>query len=214
MTASPSILPARATRTLWLVRHGESTWNALGLCQGQLAGPKLTARGRRQAHRCARALRGEPIGRLVTSDLQRAVETAAPIAGLLGLDPVVDPGLRERSLGAAEGAPTEALGAERSGVAGGRVVDPDAAPAGGESVRQLYDRVVACTSEHLRHGQGDLVLVCHGGVVRVLLAWMAGDGPDAMAWPEVHNALPLRWVAQVPPSSQLERRKPCDAPVG
>jgi 2,3-bisphosphoglycerate-dependent phosphoglycerate mutase len=201
MTAPCAPAPARATRTLWLVRHGESTWNALGLCQGQLGGPKLTARGRRQAHRCARALAGEPIGLLVTSDLRRAMETSVPIAGVLGLTPTADLRLRERSLGTAEGRPSGLLGPEQSGVAGGKVVDPDAAPAGGESVRQLYDRVVACTSERLRQGDGDLALVCHGGVVRVLLAWLAGDGPEAMAWPEVHNALPSRWVATVPPSA-------------
>lgn len=199
MAPAPLSAQARATRTLWLVRHGESTWNALGLCQGQLPGPRLTARGRRQAHRCARTLVGEPIGLLVTSDLERAVETAVPIAAALGLVPLTDARLRERSLGAAEGTPSASLGPDRSGVADGRVVDPDAAPAGGESVRQLYERVVACVSERLREGAGELALVGHGGVVRVLLAWLAGDGPESMAWPEVANAQACRRVATVPP---------------
>lgn len=198
MTTAPAAAPSRATRALWLVRHGESTWNALGLCQGQVPVPALTARGRRQAQRCARALAGEPIGLLCSSDLDRAVQTARPIARALGVEPVTDRRLRERALGTAEGAPIAALGPDRSGVAGGRVVDPDAAPDGGESVRQLYDRVVACVSERLAEGEGDLALVCHGGVIRVLLAWLAGEGPDAMAWPHVDNALPGRWVATVP----------------
>lgn len=201
MTARSLSAPARATRALWLVRHGESTWNALGLCQGQLPGPTLTARGLEQAHHCAQALEGEPIGLLVTSDLERAVQTASPIAQALAIEAVADPRLRERSLGVAEGTPAALLAPNRSGVAGGRVVDADAAPAGGESVRQLYDRVARCVSELLRQGDGDLALVCHGGVVRVLRAWLAGDGPEGMAWPEVHNALPSRWVATVPPSS-------------
>lgn len=200
MTAGFVTVPARATRTLWLVRHGESTWNALGLCQGQRPGSELTALGRRQARQCADALAGEPIGLLVASDLHRAVETAEPIHRALGVELVTDPRLRERALGDAEGLPSVLLGPDRSGIAGGRVVDPDAAPAGGESVRQLYDRVVTCVDALLGEGEGDLALVCHGGVVRALLAWHAGERPDAMAWPEVHNGLPTRVVATVPPA--------------
>jgi broad specificity phosphatase PhoE len=132
---------------------------------------------------------------VVSSDLRRAAQTAALIGGALGQEVVVDPRLRERSLGTAEGLPSELLGPDRSGVAGGVVVDADAAPAGGESVRQLYERAVACLSERLRQGDGDLVLVCHGGVVRVLTAWLAGAGPDGMAWPEVDNGSPVRVAA-------------------
>lgn len=199
MTAVSLTVPARATRTLWLVRHGESTWNALGLCQGQRPGPRLTGHGRRQAHRCARVLAGEPIGLLVTSDLERAAETAAAIGATLGLAPVPDAGLRERALGSAEGLPVASLDAGRSGVSAGRVVDADAAPEGGESVRQLYGRVVTCVSRRLQEGEGDLALVCHGGVIRVLQAWASGQGPESMAWPEVDNAQPSRWVVTVPP---------------
>lgn len=198
MSADPAAVSARATRTVWLVRHGESTWNALGLCQGHHPGPALTARGWRQARRCAAALAHEPIGLLATSDLRRAAETAAPIGAALGLTPTVDPRLRERSLGDAEGRPSAALESRWSGVADGRVVDPDAAPAGGESVRQLYRRVVECVAELLGQGTGDLVLVCHGGVVRVLRAWVAGVGPEAMDWPDVRNALAVRCVVPVP----------------
>ncbi len=42
-------LPAAGGPVLWLVRHGQSTWNALGLAQGQSDQPRLTARGARQA---------------------------------------------------------------------------------------------------------------------------------------------------------------------
>lgn len=198
MTAGPLTVPARATRTLWLVRHGESEWNALGLCQGQMPAPGLTARGRRQAERCAQAMAGEPVGILLTSDLARAQETAAPIARALGIEVVTDLRLRERSLGDAEGLPSALLGPDRSGLDGRRVVDADAAPSGGESVRQLYERVVGCVSERLGDGPGDLALVCHGGVVRVLRAWLAGKSPDTMEWPKVRNGLPTRVVVGAP----------------
>ena len=97
-------------RTLWLVRHGESTWNALGLVQGHAGEPVLTDRGSAQAHRAARQLAGRPIGAVYSSDLRRAVQTAQAIADAFGLHVVQDVRLRERCLGVAEGTRTSTLG--------------------------------------------------------------------------------------------------------
>ena len=77
---------------LWLVRHGESTWNALGLAQGHCDQPRLTPLGARQARYVAGQLRGRPIGALYASDLQRAVATAAPLAAALGCPSRATPG--------------------------------------------------------------------------------------------------------------------------
>ena len=65
---------------LILVRHGESTWNAEELLQGQLD-PPLSERGREQSRALAGMLDGVPDDRIVCSDLGRARETA----DLLGL---------------------------------------------------------------------------------------------------------------------------------
>ncbi|MGH2929399.1 MAG: histidine phosphatase family protein [Solirubrobacteraceae bacterium] len=184
---------AAGSRRLWLVRHGETTWNSKGLVQGQLD-PGLSPLGRRQAARCARSLaQGPRPEALYTSDLRRALESAAPIAEALGLSVNVEPALLERSLGDAEGSPSSLLGPERSGVRGGRVADADAAPDGGESVRRLYERASACAARILSLHRGDVVLVCHGGVVRVVSAWAEGISCEEMAWPDVQNAavLPL-----------------------
>ncbi len=178
-------------RGVWLVRHGESTWNARGLVQGQMD-PGLSRAGRQEAAECARTLAAESRPEaLYSSDLRRALDSAAPIAEALGLEVRVDSDLRERSLGEAEGTPWPMLGAERSGIAEGRVVAPDAAPSDGESVRQLYERVASCAARILSAHRGDVVLVCHGGVVRVLSAWLEGVGPDEMAWPDVPNGVPI-----------------------
>jgi len=176
-----------AARRLWLVRHGESTWNSWGIVQGQLD-PVLSAAGRDQAAACARMIAAEARPEAVySSDLRRALETAAPIADALGLRVHVDPDLRERALGEAEGRPSATLGPLRSGIAEGRVVDADAAPFGGESVRELYERASGAAARICAEHDGDVVLVCHGGVVRVLLAWLDGVVPEEMAWPEVGN---------------------------
>ncbi len=183
-------LVARPCR-LWLVRHGESTWNAKGLVQGQ-KDPGLSPVGRQQAARCAEGLAARATSAvLYSSDLRRALESAVPIGEALGLEVRVEPGLRERSLGDAEERPSSMLGPERSGVAEGRVVDADAAPHGGESVRQLYERATTCVARILSSRRGDVVLVCHGGVVRVVSAWLDGVRPDEMAWPDVENGVPI-----------------------
>jgi len=83
-----------------LVRHGESTWNAEGRWQGQ-ADPPLSERGRDQARAAAHHL--PPARVAVTSDLDRARETATLLAEPQGLDVAVDVDLRERDAGAFSG---------------------------------------------------------------------------------------------------------------
>src|SRR6266571_6575575 len=100
LPAKPS--PAR----LLLVRHGESTWNREHRIQGQLD-PPLSAEGRRQAARLAHRLTGRKPHGLYTSDLRRAVETAAPIEQITGLQATKLPELREIFLGEWEGLQTE-----------------------------------------------------------------------------------------------------------
>ncbi|MDA8312563.1 MAG: histidine phosphatase family protein [Actinomycetota bacterium] len=189
--SAPGAPETPGRRRLWLVRHGETAWNASGLVQGQ-RDPGLTSKGRAQAGRCARSLvAGREVEALYSSDLRRALETAAPLAEALELPVRVEPGLRERALGDAEGLPSALLGPSSSGVELGRVVDADAAPEGGETVRQLYERVALCATRLVASHRKDVVLVCHGGVVRVLLAWIDGVTPEEMTWPEIDNGVPI-----------------------
>lgn len=170
---------------MWIVRHGESTWNVRDLVQGQAPGPVLTRRGRQEARAAGRALEGKPVSAVIASDLERAVQTALPIAGQLGRPLRTAPQLRERHLGDAQGLPVGLLTSARSGIANGRVVDPDASPTGGESIRRFYERVTSFVAGLAE--ETEPVLVTHGGVVRVLCAWTAGAGPEGMAWGPVAN---------------------------
>jgi len=96
-----------------LIRHGESTWNVhFGRCRIDpgIADPPLTAKGRAQAADAAKALEGAGLDRLVTSPYRRAVETAAIIADILGLDIHVEPLVRERcAFSCDQGSPPEEL---------------------------------------------------------------------------------------------------------
>ena len=204
--------PASAARTgpaagpvLWLVRHGESTWNALGLAQGHCDQPRLTALGARQARYVASQLRGRPIGALYASDLQRAVATAAPLAAALGLDITRDVRLRERSLGILEGTAAVAVPAALSGVAGSYVIDPDAWPPDGESLRDLYRRVADFADDLLATGApGEVAVVAHGGTLRVLTAYLRGVPVERMSWEPVANGSVVRLPSQ---SDRLFTRK-------
>ena len=185
------------TPRLWLVRHGESEWNRRGLVQGHASDPKLTDRGINQARAVLGRLDTRSVGALYSSDLLRAVQTAEILGSALGTQIRVEAALRERSFGVAEGLPLTELGAD-SGVEADRVVDPDRAPVGGESVRRLYERAVGFATEALqRHPGDDLVFVTHGGVIRVLRAWCARIGPDEMSWGAVENGAVFEEVAPV-----------------
>src|ERR1700744_4520555 len=99
-----------ATGSAWLIRHGESTWNALGLTQGHADQAELTGKGQRQAAEVAARLAGIPARAISPRALRRAQQTAAPVAAALGLPVTLDTRLRERSLGVLEGTPVAGNG--------------------------------------------------------------------------------------------------------
>jgi 2,3-bisphosphoglycerate-dependent phosphoglycerate mutase len=181
---------------LWLVRHGESTWNVAGLAQGHNDVAELTDRGLNQASDAAWQFRDRPVRAIYASDLRRALQTAAAFAAVLELPVFADARLRERSLGVLEGVPSAAIGPSVTGLDGGRVADPDARPANGESVRDLYGRAAEFLYELAAtvgdDADGDVVVVAHGGTVRVLEAYLGGVPADQMAWGPVQNATVVR----------------------
>ena len=87
---------------LFLIRHGQSAGNAEGRFGGHSATP-LSELGQEQARLTAKALAKESIGAIYSSDLLRAVQTAEPLAKMLGLEIVTSQALRERNVGVLEG---------------------------------------------------------------------------------------------------------------
>jgi broad specificity phosphatase PhoE len=209
-SAASASFPSRgAAPALWLVRHGESTWNTAGLAQGHNDQAELTGRGQRQATEAAEQFRGRAVRAIYASDLRRARQTAAVFGTVLSLPVFADARLRERSLGVLEGTASAEIGPPVTGLDAGRVVDPDARPYGGESVRDLYARAAAFydalanliteghgnghgTYQRITERDGDVVIVAHGGTVRVLEAYLHGIGVDEMGWGPVANATVVR----------------------
>jgi 2,3-bisphosphoglycerate-dependent phosphoglycerate mutase len=175
--------------TLWFVRHGESTWNASGLVQGQAEGSVLTAKGRREAARAAEQLGRAGVSAIWTSDLERAHETAAIIGHALRLPLHYERALRERNFGTAQGRPLHELSSAASGIEGEQVVDADTRPPEGESLRSMYRRV-ATFMDYVPAGASEsaVVVVTHGGVIRMAQAYAEGIGVEAMVWGPVPNA--------------------------
>ncbi len=160
---------------LLLVRHGQSEWNAQGRWQGQ-ADPPLTDVGRAQARAAAHALGA--VDAIFSSDLQRAAETAAIISEQLGVGPVVvDAGWRERDAGEWSGLTRDEiherfpgyLPDDRHRAFAPRADGEPLRPPGWESDEHLLTRARAALQRvHLVVGDGDGVVVTHGGVIYVL----------------------------------------------
>ena len=95
-------LAPRTARRVVLWRHGQTVWNAENRFQGQIDVP-LDEVGVQQAGRAARLLAALSPDLIVSSDLRRAVDTAAVLADILGQSVLVDAGLRETYAGEWEG---------------------------------------------------------------------------------------------------------------
>ncbi len=162
-----------------LLRHGQSTWNELSLIQGQNDDAVLTERGQREALSVGESLKSLGFTHVVTSDLQRARQTADIIAAALELPLSEDSRLRERCFGSLEGQPLRLLDPASSGIVDGVLVDPDARPGGGESFRDVVIRVGSFLDEALDAlGDSRILVVTHGGAIRALHAYVE-DAPLA-----------------------------------
>jgi broad specificity phosphatase PhoE len=152
-----------------LIRHGESTWNARALWQGQ-GDPPLSERGRRQAAALAARLAHEGIELLLASDLRRAAETAAIVGEAVGHAPRLDPRLRELDVGSWTGLGRDEIEAhDPELLARFEAEDPDARPGGGETRREIQQRVRRTFAELAAHHAGRRVaVVTHLGVVRAI----------------------------------------------
>src|SRR5579875_1019395 len=196
---------ATARGTLFLVRHGQSTWNLAGRIQGQSpAAGGLTPTGRAEAARAARHLAGHaPNARaIVSSDLLRTAETAEIVADALGLPVEFDPELREQRLGIFEGRHLDAPASPVPGTVGEAVDrlwhDPFVRAPGGESVAGMYQRVRGALRRIAASRAGaDVIVVTHGGPVRVARLASPPEPSREIPRTPVANASVTAWA---PPS--------------
>lgn len=174
---------------LIVIRHGETAWNRERRLQGQLDIP-LNDTGLAQAQALAAALAGEPIDAVYSSDLSRAMQTAGPLAGTLGLAVRAEPRLRERCYGALEGMTYAEVAEQRpEDFARWQARVPDYAPDNGESLAAFHERVVEIALSLSRRHPGErIALVAHGGVLDCLYREATGMTLEAPRQHELLNA--------------------------
>jgi probable phosphoglycerate mutase len=165
---------------LILIRHAEPERIASGEGGPGPVDPALTERGHDQAARLAAWFAGDAIDAVISSPLRRAVDTAAPLAAALQLEPIVVAGLVEYDAGADHYIPVEELRATRDSrwdaMVAGRWEE-----FGGENPHAFRARLVPEFDAIVETHPGCRVaVVCHGGVINVYLA--AVLGLDAHLW--------------------------------
>ena len=152
---------------IYLVRHGETAWNAAGRCQGR-AHSDFTDRGRAQLEALAAALAGTEFDAAYSSPLERAVRTAERLLAGRGLRAATVPELAEFSYGTLQGTrfdewPRDVHSAWRD--APWSVAFP-----GGESLAMVRDRMLPVLHTIVAAHAGETMLIsAHGHVNRLIL---------------------------------------------
>lgn len=159
------------TTQIWLIRHGETSWNAEQRLQGWRDIP-LNETGAKQAQTIQRYLQQNPLqfDALLSSDLQRAIQTAEIAFANTGLAVIQDPALRERNYGIYEGHPWRNLlhlpDQPKPEI---NLRDPELAIPDGESLLVFKDRVINTFNRiALERPNQRIAIVAHGGVIEMV----------------------------------------------
>jgi probable phosphoglycerate mutase len=154
---------------LLVVRHGQTDFNAQRRYQGA-TDVALNAAGVRQAEALAQRLRADAIDAIVSSPLQRALQTARIIAQAVSRDVQVIEHFRERSVGVYEGLTSEEVHARYPDLWGQHVTrQMNQTPPGGETILEVGCRVLKGL-DILKQGHSNetVLLVAHAFVARVI----------------------------------------------
>jgi len=160
---------------LLLIRHGENEYVKTSKLAGRLPNVHLNERGRQQATDLAEALKHAPLKAIYSSPLERAVETAEPIAQAHKLEIQLRPALMDTDVGKWQGRSWKVLSRTKKWKivqqAPSRFTFPD-----GESFLQTQTRIASCLDEiAASHKQRDIVaVVFHADPIRLAVAHFLG----------------------------------------
>ena len=156
---------------IYLIRHGE-TANAGEVCFNGHFDVDLSDKGKKQSLRIAKALRNLPIKAVYSSDLKRAQIGAKCVADKHNLKHVPCKELRELAFGDWEGLSVAEVNRKYPDKLKERFENIELFHVeGGESFFQLRDRVIPKFKDIVAtHPHDNIVLLCHGGVIRTILA--------------------------------------------
>jgi broad specificity phosphatase PhoE len=168
-----------------LMRHAHTTPVGHSVA-GRQPGIGLSADGRRDVARLVHALTWAPLSAVYTSPLERAVQTALPLAAAHGLDVQARPGLTDIDFGAWTGKALEQLSADPEWERFNRDRE-HACPPGGEPLADVQRRVVAELMTLARPHAGEMIaLVSHAEPIRCVLAACAGQSLNEAMTIDIH----------------------------
>jgi glucosyl-3-phosphoglycerate phosphatase len=154
---------------VFIVRHGETDYNAQHRWQGQIDVP-LNALGLAQAERLAAHFANIELDAIISSDLERAYQTALAIAKPKGIEIIKDVRLREMALGDFEGLTRPELDVKFAQEVLDWYASEDFAPPNGESRLQTQLRILAAWQEIVTYKEYEtILLLSHGGTMRQLM---------------------------------------------
>ncbi len=163
-----------------LIRHGETEWNSQKRMQGH-SNSDLSEVGRGQIQELGELMKNVSFDHIYSSDSLRARQTAEAITQYSGHTLQFDQRIREKNLGVFEGlTSTEAKERHPEIYRLFKTAGPNYVIDEGESTQQLLERALEFIEEiRLRHPQERVVMVTHGGVVRVLMKYALGLSIDS-----------------------------------
>ncbi len=160
---------------LFLIRHGQTTWNVEHRLPGQLPGVELTDTGREQAKHLAQALKTVPLTAIISSPLVRATETAGYIAEGRNLTIQLEPNLMDIELGQWTGQDRDEL-THHDPVWQAFLRNPLVGPQGVETFPDVEHRAVAAVEHWLEQDSTGTcpAFVTHSDVIKLLIAHYEG----------------------------------------
>jgi probable phosphoglycerate mutase len=166
-------------RRIILWRHGQTAWNLERRFQGT-TDIGLTEEGIGQARRAARLLASLRPAAIIASDLSRAVDTAAELARVTGLDVTYDDALRETYAGAWQGLTHEEIIASYGDQYAAWKRGEPVRRGGGELETEVADRAAPVVLRHAEKlpDDGTLVVTSHGGTIRTTIGRLLGLQPQ------------------------------------
>jgi probable phosphoglycerate mutase len=198
MTPRPpeSLEAERAGVELWVVRHGETTWNSSGRFQGQIDVP-LSPKGAWQADRLAQRLIRFSFAAAYSSDLARCLQTAERLCQLdPALEITADRRLREIDVGRLGGLSLTEIERDHPEYLTALRADPwNTHRPGGESMAELFARCAQLAADLTARHPGQRVLAfTHGGVVRALTVLALGPAQASTLRLQVDNTSITRLI--------------------
>lgn len=160
---------------LLLIRHGENDYTKTHRLAGRLPGVHLNEHGQKQAQALGEALKDVPIKALYSSPLERALETAAPIAQSTGLTIQQENGLLETDVGGWQGKSLKRLALYKHWKVVQRAPSRAQFPEG-ETFYECQSRVVGALDAIIRKHKPKDIIACvfHADPIKLAVAHYIG----------------------------------------